>query len=96
MTSKFREIIPPFPRQGYCIPSAATDGLNLGLQGADECPLMAISGHPEGSSRTSALPPKQTLVAQERVELKKRTLDVRFTPNSGHKWVIEFMSAYDP
>ncbi len=21
---------------------------------------------------------------------------VRFTPNSGHKWVIEFMSAFDP
>ncbi len=22
--------------------------------------------------------------------------DVRFAPNSGRKWVIEFMSAYDP
>ncbi len=22
--------------------------------------------------------------------------NVRFAPNSGHKWVIEFMSAFDP
>ncbi len=35
-----------------------SDGLILDLQGADECPLMAISGHTAGSSRTSALPPK--------------------------------------
>ncbi len=34
--------------------------------------------------------------AQERFGLKKQTLDVRFTPNSGRKWVTEFMSAYDP
>ncbi len=34
--------------------------------------------------------------AQERVGLKKRTLDVRFAPNSGRNWVTEFMSAYDP
>jgi len=34
--------------------------------------------------------------AQERYGLKKRTLDVCFTPESGHKWVIVFMSGYDP
>ena len=34
--------------------------------------------------------------AQERLRLRKRTLDVRLTPNSRHKWVTEFMSAYDP
>ena len=34
--------------------------------------------------------------AEERFGLKKRTLDVRFTPKSGRNWVAEFMSAYDP
>ncbi len=34
--------------------------------------------------------------AQERVGLKKRTLDVRFAPNSGRKWVTVIMSAKDP
>ncbi len=34
--------------------------------------------------------------AQERVGLKKRTLDVCFTPESGHKWLGRGMSAYDP
>ncbi len=34
--------------------------------------------------------------AQERLGLKKRTLDVRLTPESGRNWVTEFMSAYDP
>ncbi len=34
--------------------------------------------------------------AQERVGLKKRTLDVRLTPKSGRIWVTEFMPAYDP
>ena len=33
--------------------------------------------------------------AQERVGLKKRTLDVCFAPESRRKWVIVFMSAYD-
>jgi len=35
-------------------------------------------------------------VAQERFGLKKRTLNVCFIPNSGHKWVAKFMSAFDP
>ena len=34
----------------------ATDVVSSG--GMLECPLMAISGHSEGSPRTSALPPK--------------------------------------
>ncbi len=34
--------------------------------------------------------------AQERFGLKKRTFDVRLAPNSGHKWVLRRMSAYDP
>ncbi len=34
--------------------------------------------------------------AQERVGLKKRTLDVRFAPESRHKWLWRGMSAYDP
>ncbi len=33
---------------------------------------------------------------QERVGLKKQTLDVRFAPNSGHKWLWCRMSAFDP
>ncbi len=34
--------------------------------------------------------------AQERLGLKKRTLDVRFAPKSGHKWLWRGMSAFDP
>ncbi len=34
--------------------------------------------------------------ARERVGLKKRTLDVRLAPNSGHKWPWCGMSAFDP
>ncbi len=34
--------------------------------------------------------------AQERVGLKKRTFDDRFTPDTGRKWVAEFLSANDP
>jgi hypothetical protein len=41
-------------------------------------------------------PQKQTLVAQERFGLEKRTLDVCLTPESGRNWVTGFMSAYDP
>ncbi len=49
-----------------------------------------------GSPERPLYPRKQTLVAQERLDLKKRTLDVRFTPESGRKWVTEFMSAFNP
>ncbi len=35
-------------------------------------------------------------MTQERFGLKKRTLNVRFTPNSGHKWLWRGMSAFDP
>ncbi len=41
-------------------------------------------------------PRKRTLVAQERFGPNKRTLDVRFTPESGHKWLWRWMSASDP
>ncbi len=34
--------------------------------------------------------------AQEQLGLKERTLDVCFTPRSGHKWLRRWMSAYDP
>jgi hypothetical protein len=34
--------------------------------------------------------------ALERIGLEKRTLNVCFTPNSGHKWVWRWMSAFDP
>ncbi len=34
--------------------------------------------------------------AQERVGLKKRTFNVRFTPESRRKWLGRWMSAYDP
>ncbi len=37
--------------------------MTLAPLGADECPLMAISRHPERSSRTSALPPKADIRA---------------------------------
>ncbi len=33
-------------------------------------------------------PRKQTLVAQERFGFKKQTSNVRFTPESGHKWLV--------
>ena len=46
-----------------------------------KCPLMAISGHTEGRSRTSALPP----IADIQVMMPRRqSSDVRFTPKSGH------------
>ncbi len=41
-------------------------------------------------------PESRHLDEQERAGLKKRTLDVRFTPESGRNWVIGSMSAYDP
>ncbi len=60
---------------------------------APECPLLAISGHSEGRSRTSALPPK----ADIRIAVPYQPLtNFRFAPNSGHKWVAEVMSAFDP
>ncbi len=34
--------------------------------------------------------------AQERLRLKKRTLDARLAPKSGRKWVGRGTSAYDP
>ncbi len=34
--------------------------------------------------------------AQERVGLKKQTFNVRLAPNSGHKGLWRWMSAYDP
>ncbi len=34
--------------------------------------------------------------AQERLGLKKRTSNVRLAPNSRHKWVYGWMSAFDP
>ena len=33
---------------------------------------------------------------QKRLALNKQTLDVRFAPKSGHKWLWHGMSAYDP
>ncbi len=41
-------------------------------------------------------PRKQTLVALQSFGLKRRTSDVRFTPESGHKWLGRGMSAFDP
>ncbi len=46
-----------------------------------ECPLLAISRHPEGSSRTSALPP----IADIQIMIPSQApANVRFAPNSGH------------
>ncbi len=39
------------------------------------------SGHPDAPNRSG---------------LKKQTLDVGFTPNSGHKPTLRWMSAFDP
>ena len=41
-------------------------------------------------------PRKRTSSAQERFGLKKRTLDVCLTPDTGRKWVAVFLSANDP
>ncbi len=57
------------------------------------CPLLAISRHPEGSSRTSALPPKADI---QIMIPGQAPADVRLAPNSGHKWLWRWMSAYDP
>jgi hypothetical protein len=55
--------------------------------------LLAISRHPAGSSRTSALPPK----ADIRIAIPHQPLtNVRFAPNSGHSRGHRWMSAYDP
>ena len=43
--------------------------------------LLAISGHAEGSSRTSALPPKADIQIMIPGQAPS---DVRFAPNSGH------------
>jgi len=57
------------------------------------CPLLAISRHTAGSSRTSALPP----IADIQIMISGQApANVRFAPNSGHKWVLRRMSAFDP
>ncbi len=61
--------------------------------GALQCPLLAISRHPEGSSRTSALPPKADI---QTAKSRHCSLDVRCYPKSGHKWLWRGMSAFDP
>ncbi len=67
---------------------------NLGVRkGQDaQCPLLAISGHTEGSSRTSALPPKADI---QIMIPGQAPADVRLTPESGRKWVWRWMSAYE-
>ncbi len=48
---------------------------------SSQCPLLAISRHPEGSSRTSALPP----IADIQIMIPGQApANVRFAPNSGH------------
>ncbi len=71
-----------------------------------ECPLfpqlrtqrwsiasVSKSRHPEGSSRTSALPPRADI---QIMIPGQAPADVHLAPNSGRKWVTEFMSAFDP
>ncbi len=61
--------------------------------GSAECPLLAISRHPEGSSRTSALPP----IADIQIMIPGQALaNVRFAPNSGPNSTLRWMSAFDP
>ncbi len=65
------------------------------------------SGHPmsaitpkadmrRGVSERPFYPRTRTSAAQERFGLKKRTLDVCLTPNSGRNWHWRWMSASDP
>ncbi len=58
-----------------------------------ECPLMAISRHPEGHAGTSALPP----TADIQIMIPGQApADVRFAPDSGPNSTLRGMSAYDP
>ncbi len=57
------------------------------------CPLLAISRHPDGDARRSALPPKADI---QIMIPGQAPANVRLTPNSGHKWVGRGMSAFDP
>ena len=69
------------------------EGAQPSLTAMPQCPLLAISGHSEGSSRTSALPPKADIQAA----IPRQPLsNVRFALNSGHKWLWCGMSAFDP
>ncbi len=45
--------------------------------------------------RCPLYPQKQTMVALQSFGLKKRTSEVRFTPESGHKRRVRLMSAND-
>ncbi len=49
-----------------------------------------------GQPESPLYPRKRTLAAEERLGLKKQTLDVRFTPKSGPNSTLRWMSAYDP
>ncbi len=42
----------------YANLTAFNNTMTLAPLGADECPLLAISGHPDGGARRSALPPQ--------------------------------------
>ena len=55
-----------------------------------------ISGRFEDLAIRSALPPKQTLSAENIIGPEKRTLNVRLTPVSGPNSTIRWMSAYYP
>ncbi len=58
-----------------------------------ECPLLAISRHPKVQAGESALPPKADI---EIMIPGQAPADVRFAPESGHKWLGRGMSAFDP
>ncbi len=65
-------------------------------------PFPAPADYPHGlinwccERRCPLYPQKQTLAALQSFGLKKRTSEVRFTPESGHKWLGRGMSAFDP
>ncbi len=58
-----------------------------------QCPLLAISRHPDGHAETSALPPK----ADIRIAIPYQPLtNVCFAPNSGRSTGYRRISAFDP
>ena len=54
----------------------------VGERPSSQCPLVAISRHPDGHAGESALPSKADI---QIMIPGQAPADVRFTPNSGHK-----------
>ncbi len=50
----------------------------------------------QAPANVRSTPESEHSEAQERVGLKKQTLDVCLPPDSGRKWLWHWMSAFDP